>query len=104
MLKQNPDLKLSDIDQAGIWCNVKVKVTKLIDPLYLPSSAMFQKGLVADQTDEIEFVVWLKGKHRPMREGKSYLLKSVVTTEYQGRFSISVNRASQIIDIEDLEL
>ena len=67
-----------------------------------------------DQTDDLEFVVWRMGsveplgsptkKGLPLKEGKSYLLKSVVSTEYQRRISISVNRASQIIDIEDLEL
>jgi replication factor A1 len=40
----------------------------------------------------------------PLKEGKSYLLKSVVTNEYQRRFSIAINRATEIREIEDLEL
>ncbi len=67
-----------------------------------------------DQTDDLEFVVWRKGsveplgsptkKGLPLKEGKSYLLKSVVTNEYQRRFSIAINRATEIREIEDLEL
>jgi replication factor A1 len=104
LLRENPTLKLSDIDQAGTWCNVRVKVTKLIDEIFLPSEAMAQKGMIADETDEIEFVCWKKGKHRPLKEGASYLLRNVVTNEFQRRFSVSINRATQIIDIEDLGL
>lgn len=103
MLKENPNLKLSDIDECGKWCNVRVKVIKLIDPLFLPSDSMSQKGVIADETDEMEFVVWKKGKHRLLKEGNSYILRNVVTNEFQRRFSISINRATQIIDIEDLE-
>ena len=67
-----------------------------------------------DQTDDLEFVVWRKGsveplgsptkKGLPLKEGKSYLLKSVVTNEYQRRFSIAINQATEIREIEDLEL
>jgi replication factor A1 len=49
----------------------------------------------------LKFVKWAKSGLSDLEEGKSYLLKNVTTDEYQGRFSIKINRTSEIMPLEE---
>ena len=42
-----------------------------------------------------------KGGYAELIEGNSYILKNVVTDEFQGRFSVKLNRTSQIQDLDE---
>jgi replication factor A1 len=68
------------------------------------SDAISQSGLVGDETGSIKFVKWSKAELPNLEEGKSYHLKNLVTDEFQGRFSVKLNRTSKIepldIDVE----
>jgi hypothetical protein len=59
---------------------------------------------VGDETGTIKFVKWVKADLPDLENGKSYLLKNLVTDEFQGRFSVKLNRTSQIepldVDVE----
>ena len=105
-MKPNPLVKLSDIKAAGKWFDVKVQVTSILESATIPES-MLQKGYVADETCALEFVLWMKAFDFGVPElehGKSYLLKNVVTNEYHGKFSISINSKSEVEEIEDMGL
>jgi replication factor A1 len=53
----------------------------------------------------MKFVKWTKADLPDLEEGKSYLLKNLVTDEFQGRFSVKLNRTSQIVPLdEDVEI
>jgi len=96
------DKKIADISEAGLWVNLKAKVVQLWDP---NSETISQSGLVGDETGSLKFVKWAKAELPELSEGKSYSLQNVVTDEYQGRFSVKLNRTSQIVELEsDIEV
>ncbi|RPI13370.1 MAG: replication protein A [Acidobacteriales bacterium] len=93
--------KVVEITQPGLWVDLKVKVAQLWEA---NSDAISQSGLVGDETGSIKFVKWVKADLPNLEEGKSYLLRNLVTDEFQGRFSVKLNRTSQIepldVDVE----
>lgn len=90
-----------EINEPGKWVDLKVKVAQLWET---NNEAISQSGLVGDETGSIKFVKWVKADLPDLEEGKSYLLKNLVTDEFQGRFSVKLNRTSQIqpldVDVE----
>jgi replication factor A1 len=94
-------VKVVEITEPGLWVDLKVKVAQLWET---NSDAISQSGLVGDETGSIKFVKWAKADLSNMEEGKSYLLRNLVTDEFQGRYSVKLNRTSQIepldVDVE----
>lgn len=94
-------VKVVEITESGLWVDLKVKVAQLWET---NSDSISQSGLVGDETGSIKFVKWVKADLSNLEEGKSYLLRNVVTDEFQGRFSVKLNRTSQIepldVDVE----
>ena len=91
-----------EITEPGVWVDLKVKVAQLWET---NSDAISQSGLVGDETGSIKFVKWAKADLSNMEEGKSYLLRNLVTDEFQGRFSVKLNRTSQIEQLDvDVEI
>jgi replication factor A1 len=82
--------------------DIEVKVAQLWET---NSDTISQSGLVGDETGTIKFVKWVKAELPDLVEGKSYMLKNLVTDEFQGRFSVKLNRTSQIEPLEtDIEI
>jgi len=95
-------VKVVEINEPGQWVDLTVKVAQLWEA---NSEAISQSGLVGDDTGTIKFVKWAKADLPDLEEGKSYLLKNLVTDEFQGRFSVKLNRTSQIVPLdEDVEI
>jgi len=95
-------VKVVEINEPGQWVDLTVKVAQLWEA---NSEAISQSGLVGDDTGTIKFVKWAKADLPDLEEGKSYLLKNLVTDEFQGRFSVKLNRTSQIVHLdEDVEI
>jgi replication factor A1 len=94
-------VKVVEINEPGQWVDLMVKVAQLWEA---NSESISQLGLVGDETGTIKFVKWVKSDLPNLEEGKSYLLKNLVTDEFQGRFSVKLNRTSQIelldVDVE----
>jgi replication factor A1 len=95
-------VKIIEINEPGRWIDLKVKVVQLWET---NSDSISQSGLVGDETGSIKFVKWVKADLPNVEEGKSYYLKNLVTDEFQGRFSVKLNRTSQIEPLEtDIEV
>lgn len=94
-------VNVAEINEPGKWIDLRVKVAQLWET---NSEAISQSGLLGDETGSIKFVKWVKADLPDLEEGKSYLLKNLVTDEFQGRFSVKMNRTSQIelldVDVE----
>ncbi len=92
---------VAEINEPGRWIDLKVKVAQLWET---NSESISQSGLVGDETGAIKFEKWTKADQPDLEDGKSYLLKNLVTDECQGRFSVKLNRTSQIepldVDVE----
>ncbi len=101
-LKRVQSVKVVEINEPGLWVDLKVKVVRLLEA---KSDAIAQAGLIGDETSSIKFVKWVKADLPDLSEGKSYMLKNVVTDEFQGSFSVKLNRTSQIEELnEDIEV
>jgi ssDNA-binding replication factor A large subunit len=92
------DLSVVDIKEPGRWMNLRVKVLQLWEPT---SETISQTGLIGDATGRIKFVKWARDDLPQLAEGKSYLLKNLVSDEFQGRFGVRFNRTSQIEELSE---
>ena len=94
-------VKIAEIKESGKWVDLEVKVLDLWEPA---AETISQTGLVGDATGSMKFVKWTKSELPNLELGRSYILKNVVTDEFQGRFSVKLNRTSQIepldVDVE----
>jgi replication factor A1 len=94
-------VKVSDIKESGKWVDLEVKVLDLWDPA---TEAISQTGLIGDGSGSMKFVKWTKSELPNLELGKSYILRNLVTDEFQGKFSVKLNRTSQVETLEkDIE-
>ncbi|HOO52840.1 MAG TPA: replication protein A [Methanothrix sp.] len=96
--RKSESLKVGEINSPGRWIDLEAKVVELWEPT---SSAISQTGLIGDETGTIKFVKWTKSELSDLELGKSYLFKNVVTDEFQGRFSVKLNRTSGIEELAE---
>jgi replication factor A1 len=98
----NEEVDIADVDAPEEWVDVTAKVVDLWDAT---ADAVAQVGLLGDETGTIKFTKWSKSDLPELEEGKVYSLRNVVTDEYQGRFSVKLNRTTTIEELdEDIEV
>jgi len=70
--------------------------------LWEPNSpSIAQVGLLGDETGTIKFTSWSNAKLPILNDGQSYSLRNVVTKSWQGRFSVSLNKATEIVPLDE---
>jgi replication factor A1 len=89
---------VTDVDKPEEWINITAKVVELWEPR---SDAVAQVGLLGDETGTIKFTKWSKSDLPTLEEGEVYDLRNVVTDEYQGRFSMKLNRTTTIEHLDE---
>ncbi len=89
---------VAEISAEDKWINLKVRVIQLWEP-NAPSIA--QVGLIGDETGAIKFTSWASANLPTLQEGRSYSIRSVVTKSWQGRFSVSLNKATSITPLDE---
>lgn len=95
-------VNVEDIDEDEQWISLTAKVVDLWDAR---SDAVGQVGLIGDETGRIKFTKWAKSDLPELEEGKVYRLGNVVTDEYQGDYSVKLNRTTTIEELdEDIEV
>ncbi|MDS0260253.1 replication factor A [Haloarcula sp. S1CR25-12] len=94
----NEQVDVADVDAPEEWVDVRVTVVELWEPR---ADAVAQVGLLGDETGTIKFTKWSKSDLPELEEGKSYALTNVVTDEYQGRFSVKLNRTTTIEELDE---
>jgi replication factor A1 len=93
---------VGDIDEDEQWVDLTVKVVDLWDPR---SESISQVGLLGDESGTIKFVAFKTSELEKLEEGASYTLSNVVTDEYEGTYSVKLNRTTTITEIdEDIEV
>lgn len=85
--------KIADLAENGQWANLKVKVIQLWTNIH---ESISQVGLLGDETGIIKFTKWQSTGLSDLKQGESYLLRNIVIDEYNGRFSVKLNRISSI--------
>ncbi len=101
--RETPQVKASDIKEDGKWVTLRAKVVQLWEA---NQESIAQVGLLGDESGTIKFTKWAKASALPtVEEGKCYLFKNITTSEWQGQFSVKLNKTSEIILIsEDIEV
>ena len=94
----NEQVALADIDEPDRWVDVTAKVVELWEPR---SDSIDQVGLLGDESGTIKFTKWAKSDLPTLDEGGVYRLGNVVTDEYQGRYSVKLNRTTTIEELAD---
>jgi ssDNA-binding replication factor A large subunit len=94
----NERKSIDEIDAAEEWIDLTVKVVDLWEPR---SDAVAQVGLLGDETGTIKFTKWSKSDLPSIEEEAVYELRNVVTDEYQGQFSVKLNRTTTIQELDE---
>jgi replication factor A1 len=99
---ETPQIRASEIKEDGKWVTLRGKVIQLWEA---NQESISQVGLLGDESGTIKFTKWAKDALHAVEEGKSYLFKNAITSEWQGQFSVKLNKTSEIIPIkEDIEV
>jgi replication factor A1 len=94
----NEQRELGSIATAEEWIDITAKVVDLWEPR---SDSIAQVGLLGDETGRIKFTAWAKSELPTLEEGAVYHLGNVVTDEYQGQFSVRLNRTTTIEETDE---
>ncbi len=92
------EVLVNDIDEDEQWVDITAKVVDLWEP---GSDAISQVGLLGDESGTIKFVSFSTSELPLLEEGSVYRLGNVVTDEYQGRYSVKLNRTTTITELDE---
>jgi replication factor A1 len=90
--------KVADISEDGKWVNLKVKVVQIWENTH---GSISQVGLLADETGTIKFIAWAAAEVPAVEEGRSYIFKNVVSSEWNGKMEVTLNKSSSIEELAD---
>jgi replication factor A1 len=90
---ESAERTLGEIDTDEEWIDVTATVVELWEPR---SDSIAQVGLLGDETGTKKFVAFETSDLPELTEGASYRLSNLVTDEYEGRFSVKLNRTTEI--------
>ena len=94
----NEQRDLDSIETAEEWIDITAKVVELWEPR---SDAIGQVGLLGDETGRIKFTAWAKSDLPTLEDGEVYHLGNVVTDEYEGQYSVKLNRTTTIEEADE---
>ncbi|WP_430503720.1 replication factor A [Haloparvum sp. PAK95] len=95
-------VKVNDIDEDEQWVDLRVEFVDAWEPR---SDSIAQVGLLGDESGTIKFVAFETSDLELLEEGQTYELSNVVTDEYEGSYSVKLNRTTTITEIdEDIEI
>jgi replication factor A1 len=95
----NEQVGCGEIDEDEQWINVQAQVVELWEP---NSEKIAQVGLLGDDTGTVKFVAFETSNLPTLAEGDNYHLENVVTDKYEGRYSVKLNRTTEITLLEDV--
>ena len=94
----NETVQVEDVDEPEQWVDLTAKVVELWEPR---SDSVGQVGLLGEPTGTIKFTKWAKSDLANLEEGKTYRLGNVVTDEYEGRYSVKLNKTTSIEEVDE---
>ena len=94
----NETVRVGDIDADEQWVDLRVTVADLWEP---QSESISQVGLLGDESGTTKFVAFETSDLPELTEGESYALGNVVTDEYEGDYSVKLNRTTSITELDE---
>ncbi|WP_096394103.1 replication factor A [Halorubrum trapanicum] len=92
------EVLVNDIDEDEQWVDLRVKLVDLWEPR---SDSISQVGLLGDESGTIKFVAFETSDLPELEEEQAYELSNVVTDEYEGSYSVKLNRTTGITEIDE---
>ncbi|VTT86945.1 Replication protein A (two OB fold, one zinc finger) [Halorubrum sp. DM2] len=92
------EVLVNDIDEDEQWVDLRVELVDLWEPR---SDSISQVGLLGDESGTIKFVAFETSDLPELTEGQAYELTNVVTDEYEGSYSVKLNRTTGITEIDE---
>jgi len=92
------EVLVNDIDEDEQWVDLRVKLVDLWEPR---SDSISQVGLLGDESGTIKFVAFETSDLPELTEGQAYELSNVVTDEYEGSYSVKLNRTTGITEVDE---
>ena len=89
---------VNEIEEDEQWVDLRVELVDLWEPR---SDSISQVGLLGDESGTIKFVAFETSDLPELTEGQAYELSNVVTDEYEGSYSVKLNRTTQITEIDE---
>ncbi|KDS91331.1 replication factor A [Halorubrum saccharovorum] len=89
---------VDEIDEDEQWVDLRVELVDLWEPR---SDSISQVGLLGDESGTIKFVAFETSDLPELTEGQAYELSNVVTDEYEGSYSVKLNRTTGITEIDE---
>jgi len=90
--------QLGEIDEDEQWIDLRVTVADLWEPGH---ESIAQVGLLGDESGTKKFVAFDTSDLPELAEGQSYALSNVVTDEYEGNFSVKLNKTTTITELDE---
>jgi len=90
--------QLGEIDEDEQWIDLRVKVADLWEPGH---ESIAQVGLLGDESGTKKFVAFDTSDLPELEEGTSYALSNVVTDEYEGNYSVKLNKTTTITELDE---
>ena len=94
-----PITPIHDLKQG--YASVRVK---FVEEWEIRSEKMLQTGLVGDESGRMKFVLWRDDIKKPLQLNRVYIIKNAKVDVYNGRLSLSLNRAEYTAEDENTEL
>ena len=91
-------VQVNDIDEDEQWVDLRVELVDLWEPR---SDSIAQVGLLGDESGTIKFVAFETSDLPELTEGQAYELTNVVTDEYEGSYSVKLNRTTGITEVDE---
>jgi replication factor A1 len=85
----------------GISVSLNAKVVQLWEN---ENKAIAQAGLLGDETGIIKFISFAKSNLPALEEGKSYSLTNMITDAWQTRYSVKLNKNTEVKEIAQVKV
>lgn len=97
-LAENRTVGVANLDEDEEWIDLEVQ---FVDEWNPRSDSIAQVGLLADESGSNKFVSFKSSGLPELEEGKSYRIRSAVTDEYEGDYSVKLTSATEITEVDE---
>lgn len=91
-------VSISSINEEKEWVTIVGEIVQLFDN---DVDSILQTGLIDDGDGVIKFTIWKKSGVDEVSEGMVYKFEDVITSEYEGDYSVEVNSQSEITSSDE---
>ena len=89
---------VSQLNRDGMWTDLKVQIVQLFENTH--ESIAFA-GIFGDETGTTRFTVWKTTEIQKIEVGKTYSISNALVKEWNGNFSVDINRAAKVEESDD---